>query len=363
MAKRKQFKISVDRNQTISNIGAMAPVPAPNATGDISPERLAHLKELMAKPVAAQSKKDEEEDRVESLIPADAERLIPMDKLKAAPDEWNFFGRPSPEQYGLIYMSVFKYGLWHPCTVWEQEDGSYMILGGHTRHLVYHELHEVTGDDKYLTIPCKVYKHDSISEATARRIIILSNVAQRAQEDTNARIRCYAEMARLEKEEAFYGAGVDVATAVSNIFGVSRSTVFFYRRLGHLIEPLLSAFDQRVITVRVADVLADLSEELQQYVYDKQYHLKITPAMGKALKNAKTTNDVEDAINAPKKVKEKYQYVFSTKFEKPKDFDFIPLAVKNDEIKAFKSFLMKSLDQADGLSEQTKEVLLKMIKS
>ena len=103
--------------------------------------------------------------------------------------------------------------------------------------------------------------------------------------------------------------------------------------------------------------------ELQQYVYDKQYHLKITPAMGKALKNAKTTNDVEDAINAPQKVKEKYQYVFSTKFEKPKNFDFIPLAVKNDEIKAFKSFLMKSLDQADGLSEQTKEVLLKMIKS
>ena len=285
MAKRKQFKISVDRNQTISDIGAMAPVPAPNATGDISPERLAHLKELMAKPVAAQSKKDEEEDRGDSLIPADADRLIPMD--------------------GLIYMSVFKYGLWHPCTVWEQEDGSYMILGGHTRHLVYHELHEVTGDDKYLSIPCKVYKHDSISEATARRIIILSNVAQRAQEDTNARIRCYAEMARLEKEEAFYGAGVDVATAVSKIFGVSRSTVFFYRRLGHLIEPLLSAFDQRVITVRVADVLADLSEELQQYVYDKQYHLKITPAMGKALKNAKTTNDVEDAINAPQKVKEK----------------------------------------------------------
>lgn len=362
MAKRKQFKISVDRNQTISDIGAMAPVPAPNATGDISPERLAHLKELMAKPVAAQSKKDEEEDRVERLIPADAERLIPMDKLKAAPDEWNFFGRPSPEQYGLIYMSVFKYGLWHPCTVWEQEDGSYMILGGHTRHLVYHELHEVTGDDKYLSIPCKVYKHDSISEATARRIIILSNVAQRAQEDTNARIRCYAEMARLEKEEAFYGAGVDVATAVSKIFGVSRSTVFFYRRLGKLIEPLLSAFDQRLITVRIADILADLSEDLQKYVYDKEYHLKITSSMGKALKTAKTVEDIEAVINAPTKKKEKYQYVFSTKIEKPENFDFVPIAVKSDEVKVFKDFLRKSLDQAEGLSEQTKDILLKMIK-
>ena len=79
--------------------------------------------------------------------------------LRPAPSEWNFFGRPSPDQYALIFQSIYKYGLWHPITVWEQEDGHYMILGGHTRDLVYDELYQMTGDESYLKIPCKVYQH------------------------------------------------------------------------------------------------------------------------------------------------------------------------------------------------------------
>ena len=361
MAKRKSFNISVDRHQDLTDIGAMASAPAPTAGGKMSPERIAQLKALMTKPVAAVSP-DASDDRLNELLPADREQRIAMDKLKPAPDDWNFFGRPSEEQYALIFQSVYTYGLWHPCTVWEQEDGSYMILGGHTRHLVYSELYAVTQDEKYLTIPCKVYKHDQINEATARRIIILTNIAQRAQENPKVRIRCYCEMARLEKQDAFYGAGIDVNTAVAKLFGVSRSTVAFWRRLEKLIDPLLDAFQKKQFSQPIASMLCDVSANLQEYIYKQGYHTKLLISMKRDLKNALSTEDIDAIIEKPVTVNEKFQYVFSTKVKKPSTFDFVPLAVEHDEVKAFKAFLAQSLDLAEGLSDKTKKVIRDMIK-
>ncbi len=319
----------------------MSETPAEKAGTSISPERLAELQALMAQPVAAPAKDGQakEEDRIDSLLPAHHEEFIDIDKLEAAPDEWNFFGKPSPEQYALIFQSVYKYGLWHPCTVWEQEDGRYMILGGHTRRMVYQELYEVTKDEKYKKIPCKVYKHDQITEPTARRIVILTNIAQRAKENSAVRIHCYSEMALLEKEEAFYGSGVDVNTAVAKLFGVSRATVFFYRRLEKLIPELLDAYDQRQISQAVANMLCDVPQELQTYIYEKGYHLELKPAMRQDLKQAENQEDIDALFEQAKKPFEKYQYVFSTKVKKPSDFDFVPLAVSHDEVKAFKDFM------------------------
>lgn len=367
MAKRQKFSISAQQTPVFDDVGAMSATPEKKAGTSISPERLAELQALMAKPAAAASPSDEAqaakaEERVDTLLPAHHEELIDIDKLVAAPDEWNFFGKSSPEQYALIFQSVYKYGLWHPCTVWEQEDGTYMILGGHTRRMVYQELYEVTKDEKYKKIPCKVYKHDQITEPTARRIVILTNIAQRAKEDSAVRIHCYSEMALLEKEEAFYGSGVDVNTAVAKLFGVSRATVFFYRRLEKLIPELLDAYDQRQITQAVAGMLCDVPQELQQYIYEKGYHLELKPAMRHALKAAATKEDIDAIIQQQKQPQEKYQYVFSTKIKKPSNFDFVPLAIDHDEVQAFKDFMDQTLDLADNLSDHTKKVIREMLK-
>lgn len=364
MAKRQKFSISAQQTPVFDDVGAMSSAPTQKAGTSISPERLAELQALMAKPIAAPTKEEQgQDDRVDALLPAHHEELIDIDKLEAAPDEWNFFGKPSPEQYALIFQSVYKYGLWHPCTVWEQEDGKYMILGGHTRRMVYQELYEVTQDEKYKKIPCKVYKHDQITEPTARRIVILTNIAQRAKENSAVRIHCYSEMALLEKEEAFYGSGVDVNTAVAKLFGVSRATVFFYRRLEKLIPELLDAYDQRQISQAAANMLCDLSQELQEYIYEMGYYLELKPAMRQELKQAEKPEDVDAIFAQAKKPLEKYQYVFSTKVKKPSDFDFVPLAVNHDEVQAFKDFMEQTLDLADNLSDHTKKVIREMLKN
>lgn len=356
---RKSFSISVNNDTDLNDIGAMAPTNA--GVGSISKERIAQLQALMAKPSNAVAP-DASNDRLDVLIPANNEQQLDINKLVPAPDDWNFFGKPNEEQYALIFQSIYTYGLWHPCTVWEQEDGSYMILGGHTRHMVYRELYAVTQDEKYLSIPCKVYKHDQINEVTARRIIILTNIAQRAQESSKIRVRCYCEMARLEKMDAFYGAGIDVNTAVAKLFGVSRATVAFWRRLESLIEPLLIALQDKQITQNIASMLCDLMPELQEYIYEQNYHTQLTSKMRSALKAATTPQDIDNIIKASTQAPEKYQYVFSTKVKKPLDYDFIPLAVSHDEVAAFKSFLTQSLDLADGISDKTKQIILEMIK-
>lgn len=361
MGKRKSFSISVDQSKTFEDIGAMAAPPVSTTPGNMSPERIAELKALMNKPVA-KMQDSSDDNTIDAVVPAHHEELILRSKLSAAPDEWNFFGRPKPDQYALIFQSIYKYGLWHPCTVWEQEDGTYMILGGHTRNLVYEDLYTVTNDEKYLSIPCKVYKHDQISEATARRIIILTNIAQRAQENPGIRVRCYCEMARLEKQDSFYGSGVDVNEAVAKLFGVSRTTVFFYRRLEKLIEPLLIAYDNNQISRSIVNILCGLSTELQEYIYKQGYHLKFTPSMSRKLKKAVTTDDIDEIMAAPDHHKEHFQYVVSTKFKKPSNFDFIPLAVNHEEVSDFKTFLANALAADDKLSDHTKKVIQEMIK-
>ena len=228
MAKKLQFLIGkITRPDAspddVENVGAIGNV----VHSPINQERRKELRALMTSSIPSNAANFEKDDKstqpYEKILPTQFEKMIDRNRLRPAPPDWNFFGRPSPEQYALIFQSIYQYGLWHPITVWEQEDGYYMILGGHTRDLVYDELYQMTGEETYLRIPCKVYQHNQISDVTARRIVILSNIAQRAQENPKLRIRCYCEMVRLEKLEAFYGSGIDTNAAVAKLFGVSRA--------------------------------------------------------------------------------------------------------------------------------------------
>ena len=70
---------------------------------------------------------------IDSIVGAPHEMTVPLDKLTEAPKEWDVFPTVSEEDVVRICASIQKYGLLHPITVWEQDDGSYMILGGNTR--------------------------------------------------------------------------------------------------------------------------------------------------------------------------------------------------------------------------------------
>ena len=334
---------------------------APN----VSKNRLEELRTLMQKAGPAEDALTPQttaaDDRVEELVPASFETILPRDQLKPAPEAWNFFGKPEPDQYALIFQSIYKYGLWHPLTVWQQADGSYMILGGHTRNQAYQDLYDITPDEKYLSIPCKVYRHGQISETTARRIVILTNIAQRAQEKSRIRIHCYTVMAQLEKQEAFYGSGTDVNTAVARLFGVSRIQVFRYRKLEHLIDPMLDALDRKEMSLLTAVAFSDLPPELQEVAYHRAYYVGITPAQAKALKNITTAEDLASIFEHVPDAPETYRYTFSTTVKKPENYDAVSFYISHEEHDAFKALLQDALAHSDRISAQTKELITKML--
>lgn len=367
MAKKLQFSIGkitrpdADPDE-VENVGAIGNV----IHNPINQERREELKALMTSdilPSTDDQKKDVEVTQTyEKILPAKFETMIDRTKLRQAPPEWNFFGRPSPDQYALIFQSIYKYGLWHPITVWEQEDGSYMILGGHTRDLVYDELYQMTGDEIYLKIPCKVYSRDQISEITARRIVILSNIAQRAQENPKLRIRCYCEMVRLEKQEAFYGSGIDTNAAVAKLFGVSRATVFFYRSLENLLDAFVDALEKNIISRQAATIIGSLPKKLQNYIWNKGYHLKLSGTVLKELKKANSTSAIDQLFKESIE-KHQYRYTFITNTEKPKGYDALTLYVNHKEKEKFQELLKTFLDTTDTISSETKEIVLRMLQN
>ena len=349
----------------VENVGAIGNV----IHSPINQERREELKALMTSTVPSgvvNLKNDEKDTQAyEKILPAQFEKMIDRSMLRPAPSEWNFFGRPSPDQYALIFQSIYKYGLWHPITVWEQEDGHYMILGGHTRDLVYDELYQMTGDESYLKIPCKVYQHTQISEVTARRIVILSNIAQRAQENPKLRIRCYCEMVRLEKMEAFYGSGIDTNAAVAKLFGVSRATVFFYRGLENLLDVFVDALEKNKITRQAATIIGSLPEKLQRHIWDKGYYLNLTNPLLKKLKLLNSVSDIDRLFTSQEEPasNEKYHYTFVSSIAKPNGYDALTLYVDHNDMENFQELLKISLDKADKISEGTKKIVLEMLQS
>lgn len=359
MAKKKRqvFRASALTSPMSPEVGVMNGEQEPPS---LSEGRLERLKELMQQQgkyqqETAQQKKSQE--RIDKMFPNAREMVLDRSQLIPAPKEWNFFGKPKPDQYALIVQSIYEYGLWHPLTVWERDNGKYMILGGHTRASALADLQALTGDDKYQMVPCKVYGKNDISEAVARRIIILTNVAQRASEKPATRVQCFAEMARLEKKEAFYGSKIDVASSVARQFNVSRRQVFTYLSLQHLYPPLLDCISNRTLTIAHGSAISKLSADVQKYLYEKGYYSRLNAQTIRSIAKARNFAEIDHIVENMGKEK-RYIYRFESSVKRPRSSVLVPLFVQNGEdLKHIRSLIHQALDTAEGheLSASTRK--------
>lgn len=278
-----------------------------------------------------------------------------------APDTWNFFGKPDDESYTLLVTSIAREGLMSPIILWEHEnpenpEQKYMILSGHTREHAYDDLYQITGDDKYLAIPAKIYRANDINENDARRIIILANVAQRAKESIKVRVKSIGEYTRLTRERASYGSG-DVVDKVAKHFKSSRATTYFYVRLQNLIQPLLERFCNGLMTRADATVLSGLSSNLQQYIVDNNYLKEMNRWQIQALKNARTTEDIDKiAIEGVPTEAKTHSYTIQLPVTKTKTSKVIGFCIDNKDSKIILGTIKKALANLE-LSRETKELL------
>lgn len=288
-----------------------------------------------------------------------AETLIDRTLIDPAPDEWNFFGPPDDESYNLLLNSIIVEGLMNPITLWKRPTGRYMILSGHTRESVFDELYQASENPKWLKIPAKYYEPEDLTENDARRIIILANIAQRAKETPLLRIRCYGEYARLTKERAAYGSGIDINEEVAKVFGIHRSTVFFYRRLNNLIDPLLDRFCAGKMTRAAATVLCGLSLQQQKYLVEQGYIDRLDPAKTKKLKNAKTNEDIQRIFTANQLPEEEPGRL--VKLTVPKKEAMFLFTVPKEVAAPCRQAILQAISSLTGLTDKDKNQIISQL--
>lgn len=296
-----------------------------------------------------------EKDSEELSIGA-SKQLLSRKLLDSAPDDWNFFTKPNNETLSVMMQSIVTDGLINPIIVWEQPNHRYMILAGHTREYCFDRLFQVTEDKQYLSIPALVYQYDDLDEESARRIIILSNIAQRAKEDKALRIRSIGELIKLERNSTKQSKIKDVGTVVANALGVSRSTVFNYQRISQLIDPFLQMYTAGNLSVRLAKTISSMDIDLQEYLYANYLDKLSTPRLSVLLQDAMSKGAIDRIFKRTEKEKPVYHYTVTSKIKASVNTIILPLMFKPEDASTIIDALQLVLTDANVTSKTKRHI-------
>lgn len=141
-------------------------------------------------------------------------------------------------------------------------------------------------------------------------------------------------------------------------FGIGRSSVFFYQRLNNLIDPILGMYCEGKIRRVDVQEICILSKELQDYLYQGGYIEDFDEAQFKALRHAKTKEDLDniylDAKEAEIPVR---KYTVKIPIKKPDDAEVVGLCVPSEQKEICQEFICKAFENS-SIDEKTKAFIL-----
>ena len=294
-----------------------------------------------------------------SVVGVPVEREIPLSSLIPPPSDWaDIFKKADKKDIEKMAASIYRYGLLHRITLWENANEKYMILGGSTRAAAFRFLYSTTKDEKWAKIPAKVYAPNQIDKIDAKRIFIVSNTDQRQMTTKNI-AQAYYSLIKLEKERAFYGSGIFSRDAAAKQANVSPTTFTNYLKLIKLISPLLEEIDKGTLPMTVAYELAFLPDDLQQYIFDCEYFHDLKRRTAKKIRrSAKTPADIDEILSESDSTQNIFKYQIEMPQKLPADCEILPLFVSKEN----KSEILQQLRQAvndSNFSDDVKNNLLK----
>lgn len=317
--------------------------------------------EAMRKKIQEQPKQEEQLTDVDAFVGRPEEKIIPRGLLIPAPDEWNFFPPASDAKIIEVSESIRQYGLFHNITVWEQDNGQYMILGGHTRVACFKYLSQNPdeGEDssKWDSIPALVYKKDQITKEDAQRIIIVSNTDQR-QISTAVRAESYKRLFELEKKNSFYGRHYRADIASAAMAKVPLTSFYRYLSLLKLISPMQQKLDENEISLMVAYYLSFLPDNLQQYVFDKGLYEGMSVKTAEQIKSCSSVDEIEEKLVAINNAPKYYKYTIQTRVQKPRDKEVVPFFAPKGKKDECLNLLIQTIEASNICSQEQKEMLL-----
>lgn len=220
---------------------------------------------------------------------------LPLDKLRPAPAEWNFYAPLPDDKFIELIESIQKNDLLHPIVVWKQPDGSLMILSGHNRVRAYTALLEKTGEDKYRRIPSTVLT--DITPEDAHEIVVDSNYVQRVltpSEKARSISQKYALAGRKKRSKT--GERKSRYEQIGEAYHLSGRQVAKYVKLGNLQDCLLELLDSGKLPLASALHLADLPPESQRYLAGHCADLLASPKAAK-LTAEMTSEQMQEFLN------------------------------------------------------------------
>ena len=222
---------------------------------------------------------------------------VPYDILEPAPDEWNFFTRPSKEKILALAESIYYNGLLQPIVVRELDDEGkrLQILAGHTRVEAYRILRETLGDPVYTRIPALVYSNSLLDDEEAKDIVCDTNFMQRGTLTPMETARCIALKAKRLRGDALRSKE-PIADKIAAYYHMKRSSVFRWQRIANLIPELADLAETRQLTTVNMYKLAGFSPEEQKKIYRRAADY----ISNHSLKDIKAKHKVEDVIRIVK---------------------------------------------------------------
>lgn len=275
-----------------AQIGSEAKTTKNLAFGSLSNEDKANLRNKLA---ANSFNQKEEIKDISSVIPSTGYYIkkIARSYLKPAPDDWNFFSKPSKDDLLLLAESIYYNGLLQPIIVREMDNTgrTYQILAGHTRNEAYNILYEVLQEPKYLEIEAIIFPYGIIQDEQAQDIICDTNFMQRGNLPSREMAKCVFLKAKRLKENSSYGEG-SIANKIAEEYKIKKTSVFMWKKLANLTDELQNIVDNRKITLKNAYKLAFLSHEDQLKLIDECSNY----ISNESLKTVKTSDSLSDMI-------------------------------------------------------------------
>lgn len=287
--------------------------------GSFSQEQKEEIKQRLSSPTKIQ----ENTADINRFLPESnlGVKKIPRKLLKAAPDEWNFFSKPSKDKLIMLAESIYKNGLLQPIIVRKMnpEGTIYQILAGHTRNAVYDMLYQILEDPKYLDIDAIIYDYNEVDDNKAQDIICDTNFMQRGNLPPREMAKCVLLKSRRIKEGIKYGEG-SVAEKIAKEYNIKRTSVFMWQKLANLIDEIGELVDQRKITLKNAYKIACLKQEDQKILYKECSNF----ISNESIRNIDTKSDIGSIIKSMEKdygiqVRSIRYEIPETSFKTPKD--------------------------------------------